>query len=118
MPSTMNVTDAAEMETAFGEWKALMGYLNGNAAPDEAVEQFDRLSAIEGALLHSKVATPRIAEIRLWIGLHHIMTDCRRSDAIIRGDVGPLLDSSEDLEGHERLFVSALAALVGQRPVG
>lgn len=112
-------TSAVDLEVAFADWKALAAKINAPDYPaDDDAADIDRLDALEIAIMTSTTAAPRVAEMRLWIGLHHTVEDPQMVRSIERGDIGPLLATNADRDWGERFVVNALAALVGRKAVG
>lgn len=110
---------AFDLESAFADWKEMAAKINGPDYPaDDDAADIARLDALEIAIMTSAAATHRVAEMRLWIGLHHVLEDSHMLRAIERGDINPLVATNADRDWGERFVVSALAALVGQGAVG
>ena len=109
------MTAKIDLDAAFADWKALAAKINAPDYPEsEDAAHIAKLDALEIAIMTAATASPRIAEMRLWIGLHHVLDDPHVLRAIERGDVDPLVATNADRDWGERFVVSALAALVGR----
>ena len=113
------MTAQSGLEASFAHWKSLVAKINAPDYPavDDAADM-RTLDALEIAIMTSAAASPRLAEVRLWIGLHHVLEDPHMLRAIERGDISPLVETNADRDWAERFVVSALAALVGQGAAG
>ena len=119
-PTTSAIEPSAvDLEATFAEWKEMAAKINAPDYPaDDDAADIARLDALETAIMTSAAGTHRVAEMRLWIGLHHVLEDPHMLRAIERGDINPLVATNADRDWGERFVVSALAALVGQGAVG
>lgn len=108
--------DADPLERLFSEWKAALIRLNEQEIDSDA--EWAALDAAEEAIMRSTVATPRVAEMRLWISLQHTFTSIEDSAAIARENISYLLAHNGGRDWNEKFLVNAIAALKGRQPTG
>lgn len=102
------------IETLFAEWKQSIWSINH--APDlsdEAAEAlWDRASRAELAVMQSPDASPRLAAIRLWMGLEAMTENFADTDAVTSEDIDSLFSRIEQHDWHVQCAMRALQALI------
>ncbi len=78
---------------------------------DEENEIWSRVDAAQAFILDTAAKTPRGAEIKLWVALHHLAGRREDHDAIRRGDVAALDGGEKGMDWNARLVFSAIKSL-------
>lgn len=94
---------------AYREFEADPIVLDDN---ERANDYWDRIDATEIAILNSPDASPRAAELRLWVAWSHC--DGRNREGVSQGDVQALRHVHSSLDWHEKMIFAAILTLRGE----
>ena len=105
---------APVLEAAFANWKRSIWTINHTPGlSDTATEAlWDRATRAELTVMRSPDASPRVAAMRLWMGLEFEMQTAVDTDAVTTEDIGSLMSRVREHDWHVQCTIRALQALV------
>lgn len=115
LPTASSIEDHWQARcAAYREFEADPIVLDDN---ERANDYWDRIDATEIAILNSPDASPRAAELRLWVAWSHCHPSNYGTDAgrlVAQGDVPALRRIRSTLDWHEKMIFAAILNLRGE----